>query len=300
MTQHDGVNLLRSLPKMHDFFVGVDSDGCAFDTMEIKQQECFTPAVIEHWGLQPVARYAREVCLFVNLYSRYRGQNRYVSLVRDMDLLRRRQEVKRRGFVVPDVEPLRRWTREESRLGEPALAARAAETGEPVLARTLAWSRAVNAAVARICRNVPPFAFVREALAALRGRADVIVVSATPEEAIRREWAEHGLDGQVAMICGQEIGTKREHLRHATAGRYAPARCLMIGDAPGDLAAARDSGVLFYPIVPGREEDSWRRFVEEASRRFFAGTYGGPYEAALIDEFLASMPERPLWETARP
>jgi hypothetical protein len=60
----------------HDFFVGIDSDGCAFDAMEIKHQECFTPNTIKWWGLQAVSKYARETCLFVNLYSTTRGLNR--------------------------------------------------------------------------------------------------------------------------------------------------------------------------------------------------------------------------------
>ena len=44
----------------HAFFVGIDSDGCAFDAMELKQKECFTPSTIRVWGLQPISKYARE------------------------------------------------------------------------------------------------------------------------------------------------------------------------------------------------------------------------------------------------
>jgi len=54
----------------HAFFVGIDSDGCVFDTMEIKHKECFTPNIIKHWGLQAVSKYAREAAEFVNLYLR--------------------------------------------------------------------------------------------------------------------------------------------------------------------------------------------------------------------------------------
>ena len=44
----------------YEFFIGIDSDGCAFDTMEIKQKECFCPNTVKYWGLQPVSKYARE------------------------------------------------------------------------------------------------------------------------------------------------------------------------------------------------------------------------------------------------
>ena len=59
----------------------------------------------------------------------------------------------------------------------------------------------------------------------------------------------------------------------------------MIGDAPGDHKAAKANGVLFFPILPGREEDSWERLHGEALDRFFAGTYAGEYEEKLFAEF---------------
>ena len=32
---------LIELQPRYEFFIGIDSDGCAFDTMEIKHKECF-------------------------------------------------------------------------------------------------------------------------------------------------------------------------------------------------------------------------------------------------------------------
>ena len=49
--------------------------------------------------------------------------------------------------------------------------------------------------------------------------------------------------------AGQELGTKTEHLKLAAKNKYPPERILMIGDAPGDLNAARANGALFYPIT---------------------------------------------------
>jgi hypothetical protein len=72
----------------------------------------------------------------------------------------------------------------------------------------------------------------------------------------------------------------------------------MIGDAPGDMDAARAVGALFFPVNPGREAASWRRLHDEALDRFFAGSYAGAYEARLSAEFATLLPERPPWETA--
>jgi len=292
----DNVEQLRALPRTKDFFVGIDSDGCAFDSMEIKQKECFTPNVIEHWEFQPVARYAREACEFVNLYSRQRGVNRFIALVSDFDLIADRDEVKRRGFTPCNIDPLREWIETETRLGEPVLAEKVAGTNDPVLTRALNWSRAVNATVARICKNVPPFAFVRESVARLSDRADMMVCSATPFEALDREWKEHDLAQYACMICGQEMGSKKEHLEFGACGKYDPDKILMVGDAPGDMKAAKSNDVLFYAINPGREEDSWQRFHDEALDKFFAGQYAGDYERKIIDEFLACLPSTPPWK----
>ena len=103
----DPAQPLRDFKPEHEFFVGIDSDGCAFDSMEIKHKECFAPNIIKHWDLQPVSKYAREAAEFVNLYSRWRGVNRWPALVMVFDLLNERDEVQRRNVVAPKADSLR-------------------------------------------------------------------------------------------------------------------------------------------------------------------------------------------------
>jgi phosphoglycolate phosphatase-like HAD superfamily hydrolase len=147
--------------------------------------------------------------------------------------------------------------------------------------------------------GVPPFPLVRESLEKIHPRADAMVISQTPTPALEREWEEHDLRKFVEIIAGQEMGTKTEHLKFAAAGKYPGNKILMIGDAPGDFKAAKSNGVLFYPIVPGHEEASWKRFHDEALDRFFAGSYAGEYETKLVKEFDASLPELPPWQTRK-
>lgn len=296
MTHMDAAKPLKDYRPKHQFFVGIDSDGCVFDTMEIKQKECFIPNIVKHWNLQAVSKYVRETAEFVNLYSRWRGINRWPALTMVFDLLAERPEVRQRQVEIPAAQSLRDWIQTETKLGNPALKAEAAKTGDPVLAQALRWSEAVNASVAEITKNIPPFPYVRESLEQLRSRADVFVVSQTPAEALLREWQEHRMDGYAAYIAGQELGTKTEHIRYAAGGKYEPARMLMIGDAPGDLKAARANQALFYPINPGCEEESWQRFFEEAMERFFTGCYAGSYEQELIAEFDRHLPAVPPWK----
>jgi phosphoglycolate phosphatase-like HAD superfamily hydrolase len=98
------------------------------------------------------------------------------------------------------------------------------------------------------------------------------------------------------MIAGQEHGTKTEHLRYAAKGKYPDNKILMIGDANGDLKAAKLNGVLFFPVNPGKEEESWEKLYSEGLDRFFAGKYEGTYEEKLIREFETYLPEHPHWK----
>lgn len=287
---------LKSFEPGHDFFVGIDSDGCAFDTMEIKHKECFIPNIINEWELQAISKYVREAAEFVNLYSKWRGINRFPALVMVFDLLRDRPEVVKRGIDIPEVTPLRRFIDSGVPLGNPALKREVEKTGDKVLAKALKWSEEVNRTVAKIVRRIPPFPFVRESLEKLYEKADVIVVSATPGEALEREWKEHDIARFTRIIAGQEMGTKSEHLSLATGGKYKPDHILMIGDAPGDFRAAKKNNALFFPINPGEEDKSWERFYREGLERFLNGTYKGEYEARLVSEFEALLPDTPPWK----
>ena len=289
---------MLDLQPQHDFLIGIDSDGCVFDTMELKHKECFIPCTIDHYELQAISKLARETWEFVNLYSKSRGINRFPALIETLKLLRRRQEVRKRGVQIHVPQRLAEWVQSEARLGNPALAVEAERTDADELKQALGWSEAVNASVEKIVRGVPPFPYVRECLKMLKDRADLLVVSATPGEALHREWEEHKLSGFVHSIRGQEIGTKKEML--SVAKRYASDRALMVGDAPGDYTAAQANSTLFFPIVPGREDESWQRFYEEGIERFFADTFTGAYQQQLLDDFNRSLPAEPPWPLEGP
>jgi len=290
----DSVPSLEGLQPTREHFIGIDSDGCVFDTMEIKHKECFAPLFIKHFRLQAVSKCAREVWEFVNLYSKTRGSNRFPALVRALQLVAVRPEVRARSVSAWDTRPLEDWIARESRLGNAALQ-REVANGNRALQGVLDWSVAVNHAIEERVSGVPPFPHFRECLLRMTERADVVVVSQTPTEALVREWTEHGLYSRVRFIAGQEQGTKAEHLRLATAGKYSPEKRLMIGDAPGDQKAAKANQALFYPIIPGAEEASWRLFHEEMLDRFLAGEYAGSCETERIREFEACLPEQPAW-----
>jgi phosphoglycolate phosphatase-like HAD superfamily hydrolase len=298
----DAARPLKQFKVTKKFFVGIDSDGCVFDTMGIKQRECFCPWTVACFGLQPVAIAARECREFADLFSKTRGNNRHKTLKRILsELLPNHPMVRQRGFKVPKLPHYFAWVDDpKSVLSNDGLKKAIAEAKDPQakkeLERALDWNKKVNQAITDIVKGIPPFPYVQECLVKIQLTADVIVVSATPGEALIREWEEHDIAKYAAVIAGQEMGTKAQHLEYAAKGRYEKDHVLMVGDALGDLKASRANNALFYPVMPGKETESWKRFHEEAFDRFIKGRYAGSYEQKLVVEFDACLPEKPPWE----
>lgn len=272
---------LTEFSKGKPFLLCVDSDGCAMDTMNIKHEQCFGPAVIDLW---PELESIREEFLALwnkqNLYAKTRGINRFKGLVLALDTL------KAQGFPLEDYSIIKAWVEETPSLSNPSLAEKIKDTKSPQLRKALAWSHRVNERIHALGPVDKPFEEVKEGLSFLHDHADVTIVSSANTEAVAKEWTTHGLSDYVEMLCGQEAGTKAFCIQALLEkGSYEKSHVLMVGDAPGDLDAARSSGVSFYPILPGNEAASWKHLREEAFTVFMEGHYAGAYEEALIKAY---------------
>jgi len=281
---------LTGFTPKHDFFIGIDSDGCVFDSMEVKQKEFFIPNAIKHFGLQAVSDELRATWEFVNLYSVHRGGNRFYSIIKVFDILREKPDVIKSGCKLPDMTTLRNWVNSETKLSNASLSKYYQRNPDPDLEKVLKWSETVNEEISRLLRKIPPFPHAIDAIKAASNKADMVIVSQTPLEALVREWEEIDLDKYISVIAGQEHGTKSEHIAMAAKGKYTDSRILMIGDAKGDLDAARNNGILFYPVIPGKEDKSWKRFLNEGMEKFLKETFAGDYEDNLVNDFLKSLP----------
>ncbi len=280
----------------HDSFVGIDSDGCVFDSMGIKQCNHFHPLLVKFWGLEKIEKQLRAAAEFVNLYSQWRGSNRYPAVVKTFELLAEWDEVAAAGVDLPNLASMQAYCESGLSLGIPTLEAEVERTGDAELKRLLNWSLAVNEDIDQNMEEIPPFTECMTALKLIQQSSDAIVVSQTPEEALVKEWKLHKMDGYIAAIAGQELGSKAEHLEMAAVGKYDLKRIILIGDAPGDRKAAHAVGACFYPINPGGEEESWAQFHQEAYGKFLAGEYAGEYEQGLIAEFDKCLPDTPPWK----
>ena len=263
------MSILTDFTPKHEYLVGIDSDGCAFDTMELKHKECFIPNIINYYELQGVSKYAREAAEFVNLYSKSRGINRFPALIETLRVAAEaaRGEGPRRRDQHPAGAGRVDQARDEAgqsgaggggrrRRSDPDLqqGAGLVEGGQRDDRRT--WSAA--------CRR---FRSSARCLEKLQQQADMLVVSATPQEALQREWEEHDLT-QVRRRDLRPGSRHEERMLWPRPSSISRADVLMIGDAPGDYKAAKANQTLFFPINPGAEDSSWKRFYEEGIDRF--------------------------------
>ncbi|HEX2921472.1 MAG TPA: HAD hydrolase-like protein [Bacteroidales bacterium] len=283
--------ILSSLKPQHDFFVGIDSDGCVFDSMEVKQKEFFIPNALKYFELWPISGLLRKTWESVNLYSINRGGNRFISLIKVFDLLSKNETVKKHRILLPDTNLLKQWVATENKLGNDTLRKFVEKHPDSSLKKILLWSEAVNEDITKWLRNIPPFENVKPAIEKIIKAADLVVISQTPSEAVIREWKENGLDVYTRAIAGQEYGTKSEQLKHAAGGKYDKDKVIMIGDAIGDLNASEANGILFFPIIPGKEEESWKIFINEGLPVFLEGKFLGDFQKNIINEFRRSLPE---------
>lgn len=265
------------------WLVCVDSDGCAMDTMDIKHFRCFGPCMVEEWNLQKWEKTILERWNEINLYSMTRGVNRFKGLAMALT------EIDRTYCPIEGVEELAQWVQSAPELSNRAVEQAAATAKGPCLAKALAWSQKVNAAIDALPESEKkPFPGAAEGLEAAHAVADVAVVSSANREAVEEEWARCGLLDKVDVVCCQDTGSKADCIAALLGKGYAPDHVVMVGDAPGDKSAAEKNGVWFYPILVRHEAESWRELASEGLERFrqddfapYAETKGQQFEQNL-------------------
>ena len=276
---------LQHFVKNREYLVCVDSDGCAMDTMDIKHFRCFGPCMVEEWGLEEWAQPILARWNEINLYTMTRGVNRFKGLAMALD------EINAQYTAIEGLDELKALAASAPELSNGALEKALPAAQGPCLAKALSWSKKVNAAINALPESEKkPFDGAAAGLAAAHAAADVAVVSSANREAVEEEWARCGLLGSVDVLCCQDAGSKAACIAQLKAKGYAPDHILMVGDAPGDKAAAEKNGVWFYPILVRHEAESWAELVSTALARLTSGAYA-PYGETLAEKFLANLGE---------
>jgi Predicted phosphatases len=223
--------------------------------------------MVEEWQLQ---KWQDDILMrwdAINLYSMTRGINRFKGL--SMAL----KEIDEQYTPIDGIAELRRWVKEAKELSNLSLEAEISRSDAPIFKKALNWSVAVNKAIAELPWDVKKaFNGVQPGLESVRDFADVAIVSSANREAVEEEWEKFGILDLADLVLCQDVGSKAHCISELKKKGYNEENMLMVGDSPGDKAAAELNGIYFYPILVKHEEDSWIGFPE-AAQRLKNGTY---------------------------
>lgn len=235
----------------------IDSDGCVFDNMRWKHEHAFLPAFIEVWGLEKWRPLAEKHWYAINLYSKTRGINRFAAFGICLRRLRQEADAALRAALPDILDAFEHFIADPANRNTDAIRDQSESVEDArIYEQALRWSNRVNRIIASAKIPHEPFPGAKDALSRMAETGEVFVVSQAPHATLQAEWQEAGLIGLTTRILGQEFGSKTEQAHAARDPRQLPS--LLVGDAPGDEAAASEAGCWFFPIIPGREQASWK------------------------------------------
>lgn len=266
--------------KQKDFLLCVDSDGCVMDTMSVKHNLCFGPCLVEEWELHSCKEDILALWNKINLYSITRGINRFKGLAIALT------EINEKYKSIIDVKAFTQWAERAPILSNGALREIIAEQPDKqIFKKALSWSNKVNFAISRLqSKDKLPFPGAKEALSQAGKWADVALISSANKQAVIEEWLENGLLDYPDVVMTQNDGSKSDCIRRLIKSGYDKDKALMCGDSLGDLEAAKQNEIYFFPIIACEEVECWNRFTTEAFPLFLSHSYG-EYEKVNIERF---------------
>lgn len=269
------------IKKNNQYMVGIDSDGTMFDSMTVKHTYAFIPCMIRKWNMQSIEKEVYRIAEHINLYSGERGINRFPGLVRTFDELKKSVGEK---FPIENYESLCDFTQSEYPMSNNGLSDYIDKHNDTFLKSVLEWSKEADAVFSEKMKEKPPFAKAVEAVSEIYKEADLGIISSASQKGLEADWGKWGILKYMCFAAGQEYGGKGKQLSLVLKAGYDREKSIMIGDGLGDLEAAEENGIFFYPIIPGCEEESWEAF----GKIYFPLLKDGRYVQAqreLIDKF---------------
>ncbi|MGT2887100.1 HAD family hydrolase [Streptococcus didelphis] len=259
--------------KKQEFVFCVDSDGCAMDTMTYKHQLFFGPIAADIFEVAERQAFLKEWDK-VNLFSRTRGVNRFVGLVMGLEFA---------GLA--NIDHLKNWVNTTTSLSNASLEAEIEKNPSQDLQKALDWSNEVNKQIKNYQGDALAFPGALGGLETLHKLGKVFVVSSANKEAVEEEWQDQGLMRHVDDLYCQDKGKKEDVIAALIKEGFDKDKLMMVGDSPGDLAAAQENGVAFYPILVGHEADSWEELAQKISQDFIQGKFTKKEQESLVEGF---------------
>ena len=261
------VSLEQFIPT-HNHLICFDSDGTVMNTMLVKHSQCLGPALIETWVLDAWEESVFQLWYDINLYQMTRGVNRFKALALALRMI---HDTYTPIDGLPEYEA---WVSSGAVLSGETLTSLVSSSSDTIFARVLHWNESVNSKIAEVkLSDKRPFLGATQGLEAASKFADIAVISTANRTALMEEWSEYGLLSYANVILAQDSGSKANCVAELLNKGYTPDHVLMVGDAPGDLEAAKANNVYFYPMLCRHEVESWVELREQGYGKFKSATY---------------------------
>ncbi len=273
------MNTINEFNRKHSHLICIDSDGCAIDGMTVKHLKCFGPCAIEEWSLEAHKEELLEYWNKINLYTLTRGINRFKGMLMLL------QYAKERNYITEDINAYKNWVNTTKELSNDSIEREINSVNDTALQKVFSWSKKVNIAIGNLTdQEKLAFDGVKKTLEVARGKADIAIISAANARAVAEEFEFNELSSLIDVCMTQEYGSKADCIKQLVEkGGYSTENVVMIGDALGDYQSAEANNVLYYPILVGKEVQSWYSFKDEIFEQFVENKY----EKAKRDELLA-------------
>lgn len=269
--------------KTKEYLVCIDSDGCAIDTMTIKHQKCFGPVIIEVWKLQEFQTDILKRWDDINLFSITRGINRFKGLAKMLE------EINEKYTPIAGIEGYINWIETTKQFSNEELSNYIKDSDNICSIKALEWSVNVNKAIDNLDDSLKlAFKGCYESMQKIQQVADIAVVSSANRKAIEEEWEQNNLLSMVDGVLAQDVGTKGYCIGKLLELGYKKENVVKIGDAVGDLEAAKSNSVNFYPMLLGKEAESWNEFSDTALEKLINHEfedYGKVKEEQFYNQF---------------
>lgn len=248
-----------------DKIIFIDSDGTVMDSMTLKHNLCFGPALIETYNLDLYKEDILNKWNEINLYSLTRGINRFdghYMILKYIDAKYQKISFLNQFKIWLDTTKAKANSNLNSYI----------EQGHKELKPILAWSNLTNEKIVLHQEEVKPFANVYNVIKELAKTFRIVIISSANNKAVMHEWEKFKLLPLVDEVCTQEMGSKSECITKILE-QLKPKDAIMLGDAIGDLEAAQINKISFYPIMPLHENESWQDFLKIYSKDFYNSIY---------------------------
>lgn len=280
------VNMAASFEEFtpeHDFLICFDSDGTVMDTMAVKHIRCLGPALVEEWDLNAWEGPILQLWNQINLYQITRGINRFKALAL---ALRAIHEAYTPIDGLPELEA---WVSSGDALSGDALQRMTMKPCNSIFHKALHWTEIVNKKISELpLSDKKPFPGAVPGLEAASEFADIAVISTANRVALMEEWGEYGLLNFANVILAQDSGNKPHCIKALLDKGYQADHVLMVGDALGDLEAAKENHIYFYPMLCRHEKESWDELWDVGYTKFITSCYAH-YEEARLKKFFQNL-----------